>query len=219
MGGWLGLFMFAIAVASPLQVVISGYQNLYADPLCPGRLRRGLGTLVIGEWILMALDHCRLLVHRLAADAGRALVHRQNHHRRDLDPRARRAAARTVAGLGVPGISMSLLLGETAADLGQPTVFGIIWTLYFLNSKRVANTYVKDDDAEVSKSSSDARRPARCFHYSSVTAEWPAPPSLDASPRIPMFPFDLLQREGVEDAAFAVSCGARAGRGARACRG
>jgi hypothetical protein len=149
-GGWLLFFVIALSVLSPIASVV-GVGSLYSDPSIGLGFGDDWPAIQAGEWTLVAASVAAawFLTWRLVNVRNRATV-------------------RMVIGgiwliavggsllemllvLLIADIDLPTLLPELGATVVRPFVFCTIWTLYFLRSRRVANTYhpTSDEVAEV----------------------------------------------------------------------
>jgi hypothetical protein len=148
-GGWLALFVLAMAVFTPLAMVVSTAAGLYGDPSIALAYANSWTAIQIFEWTLAAIvvAGCWYIAWRL----NKVQVWR--------------TVQITIAGMwlltvgslladfiGVSlltGIPFTLLANEAMGpELARPLIFSAIWTAYFLRSKRVANTYKRRDDPD-----------------------------------------------------------------------
>jgi hypothetical protein len=143
-GGWLRFFVIVIGVISPLQMVVMTAINLYRDPQVAAAYGDLWPMLQAAEWSIVAaaILGCWFMVWRL------------------VRRRVRKTVWITIAGIWllVLGTQLADLLavsliaaipfGELAAamagGMAKSIGFGVVWTSYFLVSKRVANTYVRN---------------------------------------------------------------------------
>ncbi len=147
-GGWLALFVIIMGVFTPLGVLFTTYGSLYGDPALIDFYRDAWGAIQLLEWglALAIIAGCWFIVWRL----NKVQVWR--------------SVQITILGIWIIGLGslvvefagIALLAGLPFAQLVQaagpelirPFVFGIIWTLYFLRSRRVANTYPRHADPD-----------------------------------------------------------------------
>lgn len=147
-GGWLAFFVIVIGVLSPLAMVLGNAVDLYGDDQIALAMGSAWTSIQVATWgtVAIGLGLCWFMVYRLMR------VERWSTVRI------------TIAGIWLLGIGLnlaqilllSLLSGipadqiavAAAVDIFRGIVFGVVWTSYFLLSKRVANTYRRDPDSE-----------------------------------------------------------------------
>jgi hypothetical protein len=150
-GGWLAFFVLVMAVFSPLAMLIGTAGSLYGDAGLEQAFPDLWTTIQAFEWSLAAITiaGCWYVAWRL----NKVYVWK--------------TVRITIAGIwllsvgslvveilgismitGVPVASMTAAVG---AEIVRPFIFSTIWTAYFLRSKRVANTYLRHDEAEVAQ--------------------------------------------------------------------
>ena len=150
-GGWLMFLVLVLGVFRPLAVLVSIYANLYADPNVALAYGPVWPAIQLFEWLLNAamIAGCWYLVWRL--------------NRRQVW----RTVQLTIAGLWLVSLGyqlldvagISLIAGVAAERLipfviwpiAQSVIFCLLWTAYLLRSKRVANTYVRHGETEISE--------------------------------------------------------------------
>jgi hypothetical protein len=147
--GWLGAFVVMVGIFSPLKIVM-GMVQLYNDPsiqLIPPDMWSKLQML---QWAVavVSIGLCFYIVWRL--------FRRQQWKTVPIV-----IALMWVVGAGsliaqlvgisqLTGAPISYLAGALTVRDYLPLVFCVAWTIYFLVSKRVANTYPRHpDDDEV----------------------------------------------------------------------
>lgn len=146
-GGWLALFVVLFGLA-PIGAVITVYGGLHADPEMALAFGDSWTTLLAFEWTLVALTAglCWYTVWRLMN------VERWSTVRFTI-------AAIWIVGPGgllvetggvalLTGLPPAQLIAELGVDAGRTLVFAIVWTAYFLRSRRVANTYSRSPDED-----------------------------------------------------------------------
>lgn len=143
MGGWLALFAFGAGAIAPLRIVRDLTEMMTVDDGAAAAQYGGLWTFILSaEWAIgvLTIAFCWFIVWRLLK------VERWSTVRIVI-------AGTWFIGLGRGVIEMllwSLLLdsGEVIEELGPGTVggffYGVIWTAYFLRSRRVANSYRRE---------------------------------------------------------------------------
>jgi hypothetical protein len=146
-GGWLAFFVISLTVFTPLAMGAGTAANLYGDPATAVAYGDSWRALETFEWTLSAL------VVALAWYMAWRL----------MKVEVWRTVRIVIAGIWligvgsvvaealgvwlVGGMSFDLAVGAIGPELIRPSIYGTIWTAYFLRSQRVANTYVKDADA------------------------------------------------------------------------
>jgi len=143
-GGWLALFVVVMTLFTPVAMVVTTMKSLYEDPAVAAAFGGLWGIIQIYEWSLAAIVAlgCWYIAWRL------------NYVQTWQTVRI------TIIGIWLVGVGslladfvgISLIGGfpivalaeEAGVGLVRPFVFGAIWTTYFLQSKRVANTYRRD---------------------------------------------------------------------------
>ncbi|HYJ53825.1 MAG TPA: DUF2569 family protein [Allosphingosinicella sp.] len=147
-GGWLAFFVLVLGFFTPVGMVVSLVSTLYGDPSIAPAYGAQWATLQTFEWSLLAAiaAGCWYIVWRL--------------HKVQVWQTVRMTIAwlwiLAIGSTSVDFIGISLITGLPVRDLMQgadveiarPFVFAVVWTAYFLRSKRVANTYLKHDDPE-----------------------------------------------------------------------
>lgn len=145
-GGWLAFFVLAIAVLTPIGMVVSTAGALYGESNAGFETMAYWTTLQAFEWSLAAVTiaGCWFIAWRL------------------LRVQVWRSVQITIAGIWIlslgsliadfvgvsliTGIPFGMLAEGLGREIVRPLVFGAIWTAYFLRSRRVANTYPRDGD-------------------------------------------------------------------------
>ena len=146
-GGWLSVFVVMVGIFSPLRMLFD-MLALYSDPsvsyLDSGvwtqlqLLSWGVSLLSIAGWWYICW---RLFTRQYWATVRVTIILMW----------AIGVGGMIVQVLGVwaiVGIPISYLLGALGLWAYQPAVFCILWTAYFLASKRVAMTYPRYPDEE-----------------------------------------------------------------------
>lgn len=139
-GGWLLFFVIALAVFSPIRAVVE-VASLSADPAIAEAYGDAWPTIEAAEWVLVAVS-----VVAVWFIAWR-LVYVRNRRTVQIA-----IAGLWIVGVGVmfseylliallAGIPLSFVLEGMTPEIVRPFVFGTVWTLYFLRSRRVDNTY------------------------------------------------------------------------------
>ncbi|MDB5719855.1 MAG: hypothetical protein JWP15_473 [Alphaproteobacteria bacterium] len=142
-GGWLALFAFGTGVIAPLRVARDLTGLMEGDNQAAAAQFGALWTfLLAAEWVisLLTIATCWFMVWRLY----------------NLE---RWSTVRIViAGIWSIGLGRSLIeiwlwslvldtsviVEELGPIVGLGVAYGLIWTAYFLRSRRVANTYRRD---------------------------------------------------------------------------
>ena len=145
--GWLTVFLVIIGILSPLRIIVEQVM-LQGDAEAAAGFGESWNLLSPLEWLLAAgqVALCWFIAWRLIAVRNWQSV------------RIAVAGIWTVT-LGIGGLEVLIvslvaafpfgtLLGLVAGDLARATVFSVIWTAYLLLSKRVANTYPRQDAGE-----------------------------------------------------------------------
>jgi hypothetical protein len=149
-GGWLAFFVIIIGIFTPLGQIVALFGNLYGDPSVALAYGDNWGAIQVVAWVLTALSIALALfmAYRLlkvetwetvriviAGIWALAIV---------------MPAIEFLVVLAVTGMPVRDLFAVTVLDFVRGLVFGTIWTLYFLRSRRVDNTYNRQrDDAEL----------------------------------------------------------------------
>lgn len=151
-GGWLLFFLLALGLFSPLTTLATVISTV-ADPAVAAAYGDHWASVRLAEWLLVAffIGGAWFLVWRL------------------IYVRTWQTVRLVIAGIWIlqvgglfaelvfiswiAGIEFGALVGEMGAEAVRPFVFCTVWTLYFLKSERVANTYprhgAEDELAEV----------------------------------------------------------------------
>jgi hypothetical protein len=148
--GWLLLFVVILAVISPVFQSITMYRTLYADPTLSQGFHDIWPALQAIEWSVFAL----------AAASQWFIAYRLVMVRRWQSVRIAVAVLWSV-GLGstileygaiawLTGFSVGELLIGAGYEAIRPLIFCAIWTAYLLRSRRVANTYPRRDEEQIS---------------------------------------------------------------------
>jgi hypothetical protein len=142
-GGWLALFVVIVAVVAPIASAALTAAALYGDPSLRFAYAGGWTAIQALEWSLVALAAmgCWYIAWRL------------------VKVRSWSTVRLTIAGIWllawgpiaaeflgialIAGIPIGALLDGAGREAVRPLVFSIIWTAYFLRSRRVADTYVR----------------------------------------------------------------------------
>ncbi len=142
-GGWMYLFLFGFAVAGPLKVVISSFQNLYSDPQVAATFGDSWTAYQFVEWVLLGASLA------LTGYVVWRLYNRPNWQTVQIT-----IGAIPILTFGITAIDLILTswwldieIGLLAEGLGRDVfrgaVYCSIWCSYFAVSKRVRNTYPK----------------------------------------------------------------------------
>lgn len=150
-GGWLALLVLILAAFRPLALVFSAYANLYGDPRVALAYGAAWGSLQLFEWLLIAatIAGCWFVAWRLNSRPVRSSVKIA-------------IAGIWILSLGyllidtigvalIGHIPLALLFGAVVPSAVQGLIFSVLWTAYLLKSKRVANTYMRHDEAGVAE--------------------------------------------------------------------
>src|SRR5688500_10287490 len=142
-GGWLGFFVVALGLISPGAGLVQ-MLSLYSDPAIAPAFGTSWPAVQIAEWILFALSvaACWYLVWRLLNVQTRRTVHVV------IAGIWLITIGGTIADSIVVALGSGLPIGDVVAfgglEMVRPIIFCMIWTAYFLVSRRVANTYQDD---------------------------------------------------------------------------
>jgi hypothetical protein len=150
-GGWLAFLVLILAAFRPLALLFSTYTGLYGDPQVGLAYGAIWSSLQLFEWALTAatVAGCWYLAWRLNSRpvwrtvpiviAGIWIVS---------------LGYQLVETLGITMIAnvpLDLLFGAVVPEMVRSVIFSLLWTAYLLRSKRVANTYLRHDEAEVAE--------------------------------------------------------------------
>jgi hypothetical protein len=146
--GWLAFFVVVTAVLTPIGAVLMTAFLLYGDPSVAAGYGPKWPAVQLFEWLLTALTVAAawLIVYRLVR------VRTWSSVRITI-------ACIWLTGLGamlidiagirlIADVPFALLFEGVGPDIVQVVVVDMIWTAYFLRSRRVANTYGRDDAGE-----------------------------------------------------------------------
>jgi hypothetical protein len=146
-GGWLSVFVVMVGIFSPLRMLID-IISLYSDP--------SVAYLDSGTW-----SQLQLLVWgiTLISVAGWWYICWRLFSRQYWATVRIAIILIWVIGIGgliaqigglsaISGVPVSYLVERLGFWAYQPAAFTILWTAYFLLSKRVANTYPRSPDAD-----------------------------------------------------------------------
>ena len=139
-GGWLGFFVVALGLLSPGAGVIQ-MLGLYSDPAIASAFGTSWPLVQVAEWSLFALSvaACWYLVWRLFNVRTRGTVHLV------IAGIWLISIGGSIADFVVVALGSGMPIGDIVAfggvEMVRPILFCVIWTAYFLVSKRVANTY------------------------------------------------------------------------------
>ena len=142
--GWLGFFVVIMAVLTPLAAVALTAVGLYQDPDVAAAYGADWSSIQLLEWTLAGLTV-----------AGAWFVAYRLTQKQVWSTVRITIAGIWLIGLGsllvefagislIADIPMSLLFEGVGPEMIRPIIFGVIWTGYFLRSRRVANTYGQD---------------------------------------------------------------------------
>ena len=147
-GGWLAFFVIILAVLTPLRMIVTVWGTLYGDPAVAAFYGEAWPVLQIFEWVIAAVGIAGAwyLAWRL------------------LKVELWQTVRIVIAGIWVLGVGLTLVelvgvsliaglpvlavMSGAGLEMARPFIFGALWTAYFLRSRRVANTYLKDADPE-----------------------------------------------------------------------
>jgi hypothetical protein len=151
-GGWMYLFLFGFAFASPILLLWGTYSNLYSDPTVQLFFGDDWSTYQTFEWVMvvLALAAIAFIVWRL--------FNVQNPTTVKLTLVAIPALSLGLLVFDVyvtamfAGLDPAFLFSQIGPDFIRSAIYCVIWCSYFLVSKRVKNTYYErpiDDVDEV----------------------------------------------------------------------
>lgn len=143
-GGWLAFFILTLAVFGPLSNAAAIW-GLYAAPAPPGMADRwplfravSAGEAVLSSAIVLFVAW-RLYARHNPASVRIAVVGL-------WVPTLVIAPVSLLLVSAVLRVPLSTVLASGGLALIRPVVYSVIWTLYLLNSRRVANTYTAEPD-------------------------------------------------------------------------
>jgi hypothetical protein len=150
-GGWLALLVLILAAFRPLALIFSAYTNLYGDPQVALAYGAAWRPLQLFEWLLVAttIAGCWFVAWRLNSRPVWRSVKIAIAGIWILSLGYQLADTIGVALIG--NIPVALLFGAVVPAVVQSVVFSLVWSAYLLKSKRVANTYLRHDEAEVAQ--------------------------------------------------------------------
>lgn len=147
-GGWLAFFVIVMGVLSPLAMIGGNAADLYGDPAVAAAYGSAWGSIQAAIWgsIAVGVAICWFICYRLMR------VERWSTVRITI-------GGIWVLAIGLNGFQLLMLsflsgipladfVAITAVELVRGVIFGMVWTSYFLLSKRVANTYRRDPEGE-----------------------------------------------------------------------
>lgn len=143
-GGWLGLFVFILGIASPARMLFKASANLAEVKDAAHLLGPSTGTYVIFSWALVIVSAAGsvFMAYRLLA------VHRWSSVVIVVMGLWCLAILPTLVDLAASAIMFPGFAGAAIPDallsIGKSCISATIWTLYLAKSKRVASTYIKD---------------------------------------------------------------------------
>ena len=149
-GGWLALFVLAMALFTPAAMVVSTAGALYGDASVAAAYGDRWTAIQAFEWTLAALvvAGCWYIAWRLNKVQVWKTVRMTIAW---LWIVALGSTFADFAGISLlTGLPIGDLLRGAGAEIVRPLAFAGLWTAYFLRSKRVANTY-RHDSAEVAE--------------------------------------------------------------------
>ena len=145
-GGWLAFFVIILAVLTPLRVLATLGMDLYGDPAVASFYADSWGAIQAFEWSMAILT----------IGSGWFLAWRL------MKVETWQTVRLVIAGIWLLSVGVTIveLLGVSligglpidkmvvglGAELVRPFIFSALWTAYFLRSRRVANTYLRDPD-------------------------------------------------------------------------
>lgn len=140
-GGWLALFVFVIAGWHPLTMIASIAVMLYGDPAVAAAFGDRWQAVQIFQWSLTAAAtaFCWFIAWRLTVARVWTTV------RITITGIWILAVVPVLIGFAgytaITGWSLDAISYETGRAMAGPILFAIVWTAYFLRSRRVRNTY------------------------------------------------------------------------------
>lgn len=146
-GGWLGVFVVMVGIFSPLRMLI-GMVQLYSDPRIPDMDPSLWTQMQLLQWAvtILVIAICLYIVWRLFSRQYWRTVRITIALIWVLS-----LGSLTLQLLGfslISGIDVAYLVAELGVRDFIPIVLCTLWTAYFLASKRVANTYPRNPQAE-----------------------------------------------------------------------
>jgi len=145
-GGWLAFFVLVMAIFTPAVMVVTPAAALYGDSSTAAAYGANWPTIEAFEWAMavIVVAGCWYIVWRLnkvqvwqtvrVTIAGIWLI-------------GVGSAAADFIGLSlISGVPIGDLVQAAGPEIARPFIFAILWTAYFLRSRRVANTYPRDGD-------------------------------------------------------------------------
>lgn len=147
-GGWLAFFVIVIGVFTPLGMIFGNAADLYGDAQIASAMGSAWGSIQVAIWgtVAVGLAVCWFIAYRLMR------VERWSTVQLTIAGIWLLAVGLNVAQIVLlsllSGIPVREIAAAAAVDLVRGGVFGLVWTSYFLLSKRVANTYRRDPEGE-----------------------------------------------------------------------
>ena len=147
-GGWLAFFVIILAVFTPLRVLATIGLDLYGDPSVASFYADSWGAIQAFEWsvAIVTIASAWFLVWRLMKVETWQTVRLVIGGIWLLSVGLTFVELIGVSLIG--GLPLGKMIAEIGAELVRPFFFSILWTAYFLRSRRVANTYVREPDQD-----------------------------------------------------------------------
>ena len=145
-GGWLAFFVIILAVLTPLRVLATLGMDLYSDPSVAAFYADNWGAIQAFEWAmaLVTIGCSWFLAWRLMK------VETWQTVRLVIGGIWLLSVGATIVELLGVSLIGGLPIDQMAAGLGfemfRPIIFSALWTGYFLRSRRVANTYLREPE-------------------------------------------------------------------------
>lgn len=147
-GGWLGFFVVITAALTPLGAVATTAYWLYGDPSVGAAYGAKWADIQLFEWMLTALTVAaawfiayRLIRIRVWTSVRITIA--------GIWLTGLGAVLVDIAGISlIAGLPLAFLFEGVGPDIAPVVIVDMIWTGYFLRSRRVANTYGRDAAGE-----------------------------------------------------------------------
>ncbi|WP_137871256.1 DUF2569 family protein [Sphingopyxis sp. 2PD] len=145
-GGWLGFLVFILAILSPARMLFQTTANIRETAIMGQVLGPNTSTYIPFTWALVAASVIGsiFLAYRLLA------IHRWSSVRIVVIGLWCLASIPTLIDAVVGSILFPEFGGPIVSEAlwaaAKSSISATIWTAYLLKSKRVANTYIKDQD-------------------------------------------------------------------------
>lgn len=145
-GGWLGFLVFVLGILSPARMLFQTIANIRETAIMGQVLGPNASIYIQFSWALVAASAAGsvFLAYRLLA------VHRWSSVRIVLIGLWCLASIPTLIDALVGSILFPEFVGAIVSEAlwsaAKSSISATIWTAYLMKSKRVANTYIKDND-------------------------------------------------------------------------